>query len=263
MPEPLSYLIFSTYHRDMPNRVLFLCTGNYYRSRFAECLFNSAAGKIGLPWRARSGGLALERGAGNVGPIAASAARALQGLGIRTDACSRFPVAAVADDFEQADLIVALHQAEHRPLLQERFPAWADRVEYWHVEDAAEPLAHVEREVMGLMARLLGGGKAEAEDGPAPTPAEDTRTAPPQKGGARPVVRVGRETRGRRGKGVTTVSDLPLDEDGLRQLAARLKQRCGTGGTVKDGHIEIQGDHRERLVAELEDLGFRVKRTGG
>ena len=77
------------------------------------------------------------------------------------------------------------------------------------------------------------------------------------------MVRVGRETKGRRGKGVTTVSDVPLDEAGLAELAARLKQRCGTGGTVKDGRIEIQGDQRDRLAAELEALGYRVKRVGG
>ncbi len=55
----------------------------------------------------------------------------------------------------------------------------------------------------------------------------------------------------------------PLDEEAVRELAALLKQRCGTGGTVKDGRIEIQGDQRKRLVAELENLGYRVKRTGG
>ena len=77
------------------------------------------------------------------------------------------------------------------------------------------------------------------------------------------VVRVGRETKGRRGKGVTIISDLPLDENGLNELAAKLKQRLGTGGTVKDGRIEIQGDHRDRIVQELEGMGYRVKRAGG
>jgi len=62
---------------------------------------------------------------------------------------------------------------------------------------------------------------------------------------------------------VTTVFDLPLAESELRELAATLKQRCGTGGTVKDGRIEIQGDNRERVVAELEKLGYKVKRVGG
>ena len=77
------------------------------------------------------------------------------------------------------------------------------------------------------------------------------------------MVRVGRETKGRRGKGVTTVSDLPLDETGLTELANKLKTRLGTGGTVKDGRIEIQGDQRDRIVIELEGLGYRVKRAGG
>ena len=62
---------------------------------------------------------------------------------------------------------------------------------------------------------------------------------------------------------MTTVFDVPLDDNGVRELAALLKQRCGTGGTVKDGRIEIQGDQRERIVAELEKLGYKVKRVGG
>ena len=56
---------------------------------------------------------------------------------------------------------------------------------------------------------------------------------------------------------------MPLDENGVLELAAKLKQRCGTGGTVKDGRIEIQGDQRERVVVELEKLGFKVKKVGG
>jgi translation initiation factor 1 len=77
------------------------------------------------------------------------------------------------------------------------------------------------------------------------------------------VVRVGRETKGRGGKGVTIISDLPLDENGLTELATKLKNRLGTGGTVKEGRIEIQGDHRDRIVAELESIGYRAKRVGG
>ena len=77
------------------------------------------------------------------------------------------------------------------------------------------------------------------------------------------VVRVGRETKGRRGKGVTIISGLPLDGNGLTELASKLKSRLGTGGTVKDGRIEIQGDHRDRIIQELEGLGYRVKRAGG
>ena len=71
--------------------VLFLCTGNYYRSRFAESLFNSVAGKMGLPWRASSRGLALERGVNNVGPMAAAAIKALEApLTYPDDWCGEF-----------------------------------------------------------------------------------------------------------------------------------------------------------------------------
>jgi predicted translation initiation factor SUI1 len=62
---------------------------------------------------------------------------------------------------------------------------------------------------------------------------------------------------------VTTVSDLPLDENGLTELAAKLKSRLATGGTVKEGRIEIQGDHRDRIVEDLEGMGYRVKQAGG
>jgi predicted translation initiation factor SUI1 len=62
---------------------------------------------------------------------------------------------------------------------------------------------------------------------------------------------------------VTIIFDLPLDDNGLIELATKLKTRLGTGGTVKDGRIEIQGDHRDRIVAELEGMGYRVKQAGG
>ena len=76
-------------------------------------------------------------------------------------------------------------------------------------------------------------------------------------------VRVGREVAGRGGKGVTVVSGLSLDAAQLEELATRLKRLCGAGGAVKNGRIEIQGEHRDRLVAELCRLGFEAKRAGG
>jgi translation initiation factor 1 len=77
------------------------------------------------------------------------------------------------------------------------------------------------------------------------------------------TVRVGRETKGRKGKGVTVVTGLALPENGLLELASRLKRMCGSGGTVKDGVIEIQGEHRDKLVDELKKLGYPAKRSGG
>jgi translation initiation factor 1 len=89
------------------------------------------------------------------------------------------------------------------------------------------------------------------------------KVEPPPAPSKSTVVRVGRETKGRRGKGVTIISDLPLDEARLIELATTLKNRLGTGGTVKDGRIEIQGDHRDRIVQELEAMGYGTKRVGG
>ena len=78
-----------------------------------------------------------------------------------------------------------------------------------------------------------------------------------------PEVRVGRQTQGRRGKGVTVITGVPLGPADLEALATQLKKRCGSGGTLKDGVIEIQGDHRDTLVEVLSARGWKVKRSGG
>ncbi len=77
------------------------------------------------------------------------------------------------------------------------------------------------------------------------------------------IVRVGRETKGRKGKGVTIITGLPLREDQLKEMATILKRKCGSGGTIRDGVIEIQGDHRDTIVAELQKQGYTAKRAGG
>ena len=77
------------------------------------------------------------------------------------------------------------------------------------------------------------------------------------------IIRVQREIKGRKGKTVTTVSAFQLADDELKNLAAQLKRHCGTGGSVKDGVIIIQGDHRDTLVTELKNRGFKAKIAGG
>jgi translation initiation factor 1 len=99
------------------------------------------------------------------------------------------------------------------------------------------------------------------------------RHAPPQNAatGLNPAarsagparVRVGREVAGRSGKGVSVITGLPLAAAELESLATRLKKLCGAGGAVRDGVIEIQGEHRARLVAELVKLGYEAKQAGG
>lgn len=77
------------------------------------------------------------------------------------------------------------------------------------------------------------------------------------------IVRIQRETKGRKGKGVTLITGVPLAGEELKALAKSLKQKCGTGGTIKNGIIEIQGDHRELLLTELKQKGWTVKKAGG
>lgn len=88
----------------------------------------------------------------------------------------------------------------------------------------------------------------------------DKRKAAPKNDG---IVRIMRQTKGRKGKGVCLITGLSLPAAEIEKLAKQLKQRCGAGGAVKDGVIEIQGDHREALLQELTKLGFKVKLAGG
>jgi protein-tyrosine phosphatase len=143
----------------MTRKVLFLCTGNYYRSRFAEQLFNVRAAQGGLHWWAYSRGLALEKGRNNVGPMAPNAIQALYERGIILRHEPRYPLQAEAGDFHSANIIIALKQAEHQPYIRDRYPAWAERVCYWHVHDvtpthAYDPLQEIDNEIQQLILHL-------------------------------------------------------------------------------------------------------------
>jgi protein-tyrosine phosphatase len=130
--------------------VLFLCTGNYYRSRLAELYFNATAAARGLRWRADSRGLRLNPA--NPGPISRQTVHWLHMHGILVPEPTRCPVQVVEADLLSAALVVALKEAEHRPLLERHFPAWADRVEYWHVHD--QDCATAEEALPVLAARI-------------------------------------------------------------------------------------------------------------
>jgi len=97
----------------------------------------------------------------------------------------------------------------------------------------------------------------------APAPLRSSGLNAPARAGAGARVRVGREVAGRAGKGVSVITGLPLEPAALEALATRLKKLCGAGGAVKNGVIEIQGDHRARLVEELLKLGYEAKQAGG
>lgn len=142
---------------DKMRRVLFLCTGNYYRSRFAEIFFNELAGRRGLSWTADSRGLALD--GCNYGPISTYTIANLKSRGIESESCERFPKPLTEADLATADHVVAVKEAEHRPLMKMKFPRWCDRIEYWAVHDldCAQPdeaIPHLEREVVQLLERL-------------------------------------------------------------------------------------------------------------
>lgn len=139
-------------------QVLFVCSANYYRSRFAEHVFNWLAPQAGLAWRADSRGLMVGHW-GNVGAISSFTLKALALRGIPTHGEHRDPMPLTASDLARAELVVAVKEAEHRPLMEEQFPGWSGRVEYWHVDDldCAVPevaLPQLEEEVRALIARL-------------------------------------------------------------------------------------------------------------
>jgi protein-tyrosine phosphatase len=139
--------------------ILFLCTGNYYRSRFAEELFNHCADLAGLDWVARSCGLALERGSHNVGPISPFALHTLKEMAITPRGADRFPQQCTAGDLATAEFVVAVKETEHRPLIRERFPEWEHLTDYWHVHDVedaapADALKVLAHEVQALLLRF-------------------------------------------------------------------------------------------------------------
>jgi protein-tyrosine phosphatase len=133
-------------------QILFLCTGNYYRSRYAEELFNFRARSKPLAWRAFSRGLAEKGSTNNIGPMSRFALEALQAKAIVPEGAGRNPLPCSLADFDRAHLVVALKEAEHRPILAKRFPGWENRATYWHVDDidAAKPV-----EAIAMMDQLV------------------------------------------------------------------------------------------------------------
>ncbi|MEI8197175.1 MAG: low molecular weight phosphatase family protein [Phycisphaerae bacterium] len=141
-------------------KIMFLCTGNYYRSRFAELVFNAKAQAAGLDWVADSRGLRLDQGPnGNVGPISEFTIAGLKQRQIPLPAEWRSPRQVSREELAGHDLVIALKEAEHRSMLESRHPEWAGRVEYWHVHDldqasADQALAEIETLIDGLITRL-------------------------------------------------------------------------------------------------------------
>ena len=139
-------------------RALFLCSANYYRSRFAENLFNWLASEADLQWRADSMGLDVVRW-GHLRGMSSYAIDALQCRGIPINGDHRNPKPFTLPDLANSDLVVAVKEAEHRQMMKDQFPLFVDQVEYWHVDDldCAQPeeaLPVLEDHVRALVERL-------------------------------------------------------------------------------------------------------------
>lgn len=138
-------------------KVLFLCTGNYYRSRFAEVLFNWLAKRHGLDWVADSRGFAPD--VRNVGPISPHSFKDLTRRGIPPESFCRDPKRVEEQDFLESNVIIALKRGEHHSMMMNSFPTWIERVEFWNVHDldCAAPeqtIADLEMQVTALVKRL-------------------------------------------------------------------------------------------------------------
>lgn len=138
-------------------QVLFLCSGNYYRSRYAEILFNWQATARGISWQAFSRGLQLDDR--NTGPLSSYTQQALNTRGIPLGPHLRGPQGVTNEDFECAAIVVAVKEAEHRHMIMQKFPEWLQRVEFWHVDDldCSGPevtFLHLDEEVSRLVQRV-------------------------------------------------------------------------------------------------------------
>ncbi len=147
----------------MENRVLFICTGNYYRSRYAEAVFNHHAEEAGLDWRAFSRGLAIHL----VPPgfILSPQTREhleAQNIDLRHTAPDRQQL--IEDDLADASVIIALKDDEHRPMVRTMFPEWEEKMIFWDVGDQPEVhaeigLSQIHGLVLGLLGQLRGAGQ--------------------------------------------------------------------------------------------------------
>lgn len=147
-------------------KLLFLCTGNYYRSRYAEAIFNHWAHVAGVDWIAESRGLQADKARHMLGPVSGLAKAALRTKGLKPREGG--PLQVTAADLDGADLIIALDEEEHRGVMDAEYPHWADEVEYWHVHDvdqtaAEEALPTLDRMVERLLERLIAAGEPSRE----------------------------------------------------------------------------------------------------
>ncbi|MCX7664158.1 MAG: hypothetical protein N2112_01280 [Gemmataceae bacterium] len=236
--------------------LVILSSHDYNWGRFAQIEFNLIAKQWGIPWQAESYAIAETPAKPLKGSCSPEVKKRFQlKLPATSPELVRLPRSFDLTQATSAERIVALSEKVHRPIVQNRFPELLERVLFWNIEEGANAFGQISSAVSGLIAQLLGG----TEQGPSEPMAVEPVISNKRKG----TVKIGRETKGRKGKGVTLVWEIPLDETGIAELAKDLKAKCGSGGTVKEGVIEIQGEHRDRIAQHLQSLGYQVKRVGG
>lgn len=162
-------------------------------------------------------------------------------------------------EIPSSDLLVVLQRSDASNLLKKYAPDWTGKSEIWNIPEGDNAHTLIAKSIGNLLIKLIlqGGKRAPL------APVIPQKQSPPNSAGGKGNVRVMRESKGRKGKTVTVISGLGMDDGQLLDLAANLKQLCGTGGTVKDGKIEIQGDQCDRVLAALLEKGFKAKRAGG
>lgn len=143
----------------MAQSVLFICTGNYYRSRYAEIYFNHLVSKTSLDWQAFSRGLEATMGY-NEGPISVFTLKRLNQQGILLSEPIRYPMQLEEKDLLEAGQIIAINYVEHQPMMKRLFPAWANQITYWEIADlnitkADEALSAIETKVEELASSLV------------------------------------------------------------------------------------------------------------
>lgn len=151
---------------DMSKTVLFICTGNYYRSRYAEIYFNHLAPKMGLDWKAFSRGLEASAGR-NEGPISRFALKRLAHRELSPGDPPRFPIQLEEQDLQEAGLIVAINRVEHQPMMHEYFPSWVGKIMYWdvadlNITDAENALPVLEERIHSLLEDLRSNSQNQS-----------------------------------------------------------------------------------------------------
>jgi protein-tyrosine phosphatase len=139
----------------MTESILFICTGNYYRSRFSEMLFNHLAPAYGVTARAISRGLMTELISPEMGGLSPHALRGLKARGIALDDVVRQPMQVQEPELMDASVVIAIDEWEHRPMIQQRFPHWVDRIQYWQVADIQDLEPEVSLFAMETRVRAL------------------------------------------------------------------------------------------------------------